>query len=254
MKQTMKRNRVPTGVKGLDEMLYGGFLEGTAVLVRGAPGTGKTSLALQFLVHGAKKENEAGLLISFEEFPQSLHRDAKSLGWDLAKLEKEGKLYLLFTSPKVLLASLQTPTSPLNRMLLEKNIRRVVVDSASHFRRISDDAQELRHIYNMLINAFKREGMTSILIGEESRADYGREERGRLSFVVDVIILLRYIEIESAIERAILVLKMRGSDHEKEIRRYEIKPGGLEVTGVFEGREAILSGTPYRVQTGFSPR
>jgi circadian clock protein KaiC len=243
----MSTNRVPTGIPGLDEMLCGGFLEGSAVLVRGAPGTGKTSLALQFLVNGATQWDEAGLLISFEEFPQSLHRDAQSLGWDLARLEREGKLYVLFTSPQVLLTSMQTPTSQLNRMLLEKDIRRVVVDSVSHFRRLSDDSQELRKVYNALINAFKREGMTSVLIGEESRAGYAVQEPGRISFIVDVIIMLRYIEIDSAIQRAIVVLKMRGSDHIKEIRRYDIQRGGLEVTGVFEGREAILSGTPYRV-------
>ena len=189
----MSDKRVPTGIKGLDEMISGGFLEGSTILVRGAPGTGKTLLSLQFLVHGATECNEPGLLISFEEFPQSLHRDAESLGWDLARLEQEGKLHLLFTSPQVLLSSLQIPTSPLNRMLLENNIRRVVVDSVTHFRRISDETQELRNIYNALTNAFKREGLTAILIGEESRADYAREERGRLAFVLDVIILLRYI-------------------------------------------------------------
>ena len=245
----MNNKRVPTGIEGLDEMLSGGFLPGSAVLVRGAPGTGKTSLAMQYLVHGATQCDEAGLLISFEEFPQSLHRDAESLGWNLAQLEQEKKMHLLFTSPQVLLSSLQTPTSPLNRLLLENNIQRVAVDSVSHFRRISDDPQELRHTFNTLCNAFKREGLTSILIGEENRADYVRQERGRLSFVVDVIILMRYIEIDSAIQRGIVVLKMRGSDHIKEIRRYEIKRGGISVIGVFEGREAILSGSPYRVQT-----
>jgi circadian clock protein KaiC len=173
------------------------------------------------------------------------------MGWDLTRLEQEGKLFMLFTSPQVLLTSLQTPTSPLNRILLENDLRRVVVDSVSHFRRLSDDSQELRKIYNSLINAFKREGMVSLLIGEESRADYGRQERGRLAFVADTIILLRYIEIDSTIQRAILVLKMRGSDHVKEIRRYEIQRGGLKITGVFEGREGILSGAPHRVEALF---
>ena len=242
--------RVATGIEGLDEMLDGGFLDGSAVLVRGAPGTGKTSFSLQFLIHGASQLDETGLLITFEEFPQSLYRDAQSLGWNLVKLEKEGKLHLLFTSPEVLLASLQDPNSPLNRMIVEKDIRRVVVDSVTHFRRLSDDTHELRKIYNALINAFKREGVTTILIGEESRAQYTQQEPGRLAFVVDVIILLRYIEIDSAIQRAILVLKMRGSNHVKEIRRYEIRKGGLVVTGVFEGREGILSGSPRRVAGG----
>jgi circadian clock protein KaiC len=250
----MKAKRVATGVRGLDEMLSGGFLEGSAVLVRGAPGTGKTSLALQYLVHGATECDESGLLITFEEFPQSLHRDALSLGWDLPRLEREGKLSMLFTSPQVLLASLQTPNSQIEQLLLERNIRRVAVDSVSHLRRVSNDPQELRHIYNALINAFKREELTSLLIGEETRADYKRDERGRLSFVVDVIILMRYIEIDSAIQRGIVVLKMRGSDHIKEIRRYEIGRGGIKIVGMFEGREAILSGTPYRVDTGIAGR
>lgn len=247
----MDTRRVPTGIVGLDEMLTGGFLEGSSVLVRGAPGTGKTSLALQFLVHGATRRNETGLLISFEEFPLSLHRDAQSLGWDLFKLEQDGKLHMLFTSPQVLLENMKSPTSPLSRLMLENDIRRIVVDSVSHFRKLTDDPVELRKTYNTLVNAFKREGLTSILIGEENRADYAKEERGRLSFVVDVIILLRYIEIDSAIQRAMVVLKMRGSDHVKEIRRYEIKRGGIKVVGIFEGREAILSGTPYRVPPGF---
>jgi circadian clock protein KaiC len=65
---------------------------------------------------------------------------------------------------------------------------------------------------------------------------------------------MRYIEIDSSIQRGIVVLKMRGSDHIKEIRRYEIARGGLNVTGVFEGREAILSGSPYRVEAGVPGR
>jgi len=246
----MNSRRVPTGIKGLDEMLSGGFLPGSAVLVRGAPGTGKTSLAMQYLVHGATECDEPGLLITFEEFPRSLHRDAMSLGWDLSKLEREGKLFMLFTSPQVLLASLQKPDSQLAQLLMQRDIQRIAVDSVSHLRRISDDPSELRHMYNVLINAFKREEVTSLLIGEEPRANQQRDERSGLSFVVDVIILMRYIEIDSAIQRGLVVLKMRGSDHIKEIRRYMIERGGLKITGVFEGREGILSGTPYRVESG----
>jgi circadian clock protein KaiC len=246
----MNSRRVPTGIKGLDEMLSGGFLPGSAVLVRGAPGTGKTSLAMQYLVHGATECDEPGLLITFEEFPRSLHRDAMSLGWDLLKLEREGKLFMLFTSPQVLLASLQKPDSQLARLLMQHDIQRVALDSVSHFRRVSDNPSDLRHMYNVLINALKREDLTSLLIGEEPRASQRRDERSGLSFVVDVIILMRYIEIDSAIQRGLVVLKMRGSDHIKEIRRYTIGRGGLKITGVFEGREAILSGTPYRVDSG----
>lgn len=242
----MPDKRVTTGVKGLDDMLSGGFLPGSMVLVRGAPGTGKTSLALQFLIHGAAKWSEPGLLISFEEFPSSLHRDAEALGWSLRELEASGKLHLIFTSPEVFLASLQSPDSRLNQLLLEANIRRLVLDSVSHFNRLTSDMQALRHVYASVANGLRREGVTAMLLGEEGRAGYRRAFIGGLSFIVDNIILLRYVEIESAMQRAVVVLKMRGSDHAKEIRRYEIGPGGLAVLNVFEGREGLLSGMSYR--------
>lgn len=240
------RPRVETGIAGLDKMLSGGFVQGSANLVRGAPGTGKTVLALQFLLQGAER-SEPGLLISFEEFPQSLQTDALGLGWDLRAWQERGLLHLYFTSPQVLLKSLEAPAGPLSDLFIEKNIKRVVLDSATHFTRLTNDQLQLRHIYNQLINALKREGVTSLLLAEEGRMDAQRVERGALSFIVDTIVLLRYVEVESAIQRAIAVMKMRGSDHVKEIRRYEIRKGGLVVTGPFEGRENILTGISHRV-------
>lgn len=242
----MTDKRVTTGIKGFDEMLGGGFLPGSMVLVRGAPGTGKTSLALQFLIHGAAKRNEPGLLITFEEFPSSLYRDAEALGWDLRELEASGKLHLMFTSPEVFLASLESPDSHLNQLILDANIRRLVLDSVTHFNRLTDDMQELRKLYVSAANGLRREGVTAMLVGEEGRSEYQRADKGGLSFIVDAIVLMRYVEIESAMQRAIVVLKIRGSDHAKEIRRYEIGPGGLAVLDVFEGREGLLSGIPYR--------
>jgi circadian clock protein KaiC len=104
----------------------------------------------------------------------------------------------------------------------------------------------LRAIYTSVVNGLRREGITAMLLGEKGRVDYRYAFKGGLSFLVDSIILLRYVEIESTMQRAIVVLKMRGSNHVKEIRRYEIGTGGLKVLGVFEGREGILSGMPYR--------
>ena len=85
---TKSGERVKTGIAELDAMLGGGLLPGSCVLVQGAPGVGKTVMGLQFLVEGATRFNEPGLLITFEEFPASLYRDAESLGWDLRELEK----------------------------------------------------------------------------------------------------------------------------------------------------------------------
>ncbi|MBN1922010.1 MAG: hypothetical protein JW892_12245 [Anaerolineae bacterium] len=241
----MTLERVPTGVSGLDRMLRGGLLPGTVVLVRGAPGTGKTSLAFQFLIHGALK-GEGGLFITFEEFPESLYRDANSLGIDLAALEREGKLHIVFTSPMVLLESLQDPNSLIYRRFMASDVRRAVLDSATHFTRITDDRMKLRQHYTTLVNSLRRERITTLLLAEENRTEYQHAGRGALSFLADGIILLRYVEIESEIQRAIVVLKLRGSDHAHEICHYRIAQGGLVVEEAFRGRQAILSGISRR--------
>ena len=81
--------RVKTGIEGLDKMLNGGFLPQTANLIEGAPGTGKTTLGMQFIYSGITRYNEPGVILTFEEFPQQYYRDAASLGWDFKKLERE---------------------------------------------------------------------------------------------------------------------------------------------------------------------
>jgi circadian clock protein KaiC len=242
-----KRGRITTGISGLDSMLGGGLVEGSAVLVSGAPGVGKTTLGLQYLVTGAN-QGEPGLLVTFEEFPATLVRDAKSLGWDLRALESEGKMRLLFTSPEVFLKSLQAPDSPLSETIRSMAPQRVVLDSMAHFHRLTADPLELRHIYNMLVNGLKREGMTTLLLDEAARL-LGAPYRtvGALPFLVDTILLMRYVELDSTMQRAIAILKMRGSTHAREIRSFSIGRRGIEIGHPFSGREGILSGSPHRV-------
>ncbi|MBN1995710.1 MAG: ATPase [Anaerolineae bacterium] len=241
------RERFSLGSTELDEMVGGGLLRGTATLVSGAPGVGKTTLGLQFLIAGIKA-GQSGLMVSFEEFPSSLIRDALQLGWDLNALENEGLFKIIFTSPEVFLGSLKAEDSPLAETLQVLAPQRVVIDSTAHFQRMTDDFPiELRDIYNSLVNALKREGMTSLLLDEAINVvevQHGR--MATLPFVVDTVILLRYVEIDSTMQRAITVMKMRGSTHQKEIRRFEIKKGGLKIREPFSGREGLLSGVTHR--------
>lgn len=245
-------DRVKTGIKGLDEMLCGGFLAETANLVEGAPGTGKTTLGMQFIYNGIALYDEAGLIITFEQFPQQYYRDAAAFGWDFKGLEAAGKLRIIMTSPEVSRADLESVGGQIQMIATEIGARRVLVDSLSHFERLASDPIELRGLLYGFINALKREGLTSILT-RESTALIGETDTPEedIAFTVDSYILLRYVEIESAIRKALVVLKLRGSDHAKDIRQFEITPGGLEVRSRFEGREGIMSGTPRRMADSF---
>jgi circadian clock protein KaiC len=247
MTTLIPRKRLSFGSADLDQMVGGGLLSGTAALISGAPGVGKTTLGLQFLTAGIKA-GQAGLMVTFEEFPASLIRDALQLGWDLKALEKDGLLKIIFTSPEVFLGSLKSPDSPLAPMLNTLAPERVVIDSAAHFQRLTSDPLELREIYNTLVNALKREGMTSLLLDEAVNVlEVQRGRMASLPFLVDTVMLLRYVEIDSSVQRAITVMKMRGSPHQKEIRRFEIQKGGLKIKEPFTGREGILSGVTHRI-------
>jgi circadian clock protein KaiC len=238
--------RVQLGVPGLDKMLTGGLLPNSITLLQGAPGTGKTTMGMQFLYQGVTQDNEAGLLVTFEQFPHTLYRDALAHGWNLRELEQEGKLRVVFTSPQVFLSSLQSPISPINSAIRDMNVKRAVIDSVTQFQALTRNAVELRAFYNHLINGLRREGITSLLVSEDRGPDFVRTDRGRLAFVVDSVILLRYVEIDSVMQRAVAVLKTRGSAHDESIRRFEIKRGGVVVGDAFTGREGLLSGTPRR--------
>ncbi|MFQ5611165.1 MAG: RAD55 family ATPase [Anaerolineae bacterium] len=248
MAQKLERRRLSSGTPGLDEMLGGGFVEGTATLVSGAPGLGKTTLGLQYLCAGAA-QGEAGLMVTFEEFPASLIRDAKQLGWDLQQLQNDGLLRLLFTSPQVFLSSLQAPDSPLAETIRTMAPRRAVLDSAAHFQRLTSEPTQLRETFNALVNGLKRERMTTLILDEAASLINPRKSKlSGLPFLVDSVLLLRYVEVDSTMQRAIAVLKMRGSQHQKEIRRFEIGPGGLHIGEPFTDFQGILSGSSQRIR------
>jgi circadian clock protein KaiC len=247
----MANDRVKTGVKGVDEMLNGGFLPQTANLVEGPPGTGKSTLGMQFIYNGIRYHNEPGLIVTFEEFPQQYYRDAEGFGWDFRQLEREGKLRVIMTSPEVSRSDLESVGGTIETLAREMGARRVLVDSVSHFDQLTNDPVELRSVVYGFINALKREGLTSILTRESPILLGGDEGENTVAYVVDGYIMLRYVEIESAIRKALLILKLRGSDHAKDIRQFEITNRGMEILSRFEGREGIMSGNPRRMVEAF---
>ncbi|NDJ77677.1 MAG: ATPase [Chloroflexi bacterium] len=246
----MDTQRIPTGIAGLDEMLFGGWLPRSANLVEGAPGTGKSTLGMQFIQHGITVCEEPGLILTFEEFPQQYYRDAANFGWDFIDYEEAGMLRVIMTSPEVTHADLRQINGRIERYVDEIGAQRILIDSLSHFERMARDPVELRQVTYQFINGLKRLGLTAVLT-RENAALLGETPEGEedLAFVVDSYTLLRYVEIQGAVHKALLVLKLRGSDHEKDIRQYAITPRGIDVRTRFEGTRGIMSGTPTMTHT-----
>ncbi len=246
--------RVSTGVLGLDEIIHGGYLPQTANLVEGAPGCGKTTLGMQFIQEGAQR-GEAGIILTFEEFPQQYYRDARAFGWNFRDLEQHNLLRVIMSSPEVTKADIERVNGTIEHMIDEIQAKRILVDSISHFERMSEDPVTLRNLVYSFINSLKRKGLTILLTRESSylwgESDIEEEADAGLSFLVDSYTTLRYVEIDSAIQRALIVMKIRGSAHDTRIFQCDINENGLRVEVPFEGQEGILSGTPKRMAESF---
>jgi len=249
----MPTQRTATGIKAFDSMIDTGLITGSANLIEGAPGTGKTTFAMQFIYNGIVEYDEPGIIITFEEFPQQFYHDALQFGWDFKKLEEQGKLKILFSDPQTALIEMDKLDGELVNTIESIGAKRVAVDSMTHFESLSTDRYELRDIETSFINALKREGVTSILLREnDSLLGQLSQAGSKIPFIVDTYILLRYVEIDSEIQKALCIMKMRGSNHQKDIRSFRIGPSGIEVEDKFSGREGILSGTAHaRPQEAF---
>jgi len=237
--------RSPIGVPGLDDMLGGGIICGFACLVAGSAGVGKTTVGLQFICEGAAS-GERGLYLSLEESTVKLSEIAAGYGLPLRQYQDEGKVDLLYRSP--LSVRPEKLLYEITRIIDEHDIKRVVIDSLTDLEMAGEDGEGIRELVYSIVDVLEDRGVTSILIAEVPEVFGQTQITGEhLSIILDCIILLKYVEMESEIQRAVSILKMRGSDHDKGIRRFRISNRGVTVHGRFEGTEGLMAGTPRAV-------
>ncbi|HKO24696.1 MAG TPA: ATPase domain-containing protein [Chloroflexota bacterium] len=204
--------RAGSTIAGLRELLGGGLLPSTATLIRGAPGTGKTLVALSFLVDGARR-GEPGLMVSWEESPAQVMRSAQAFGWNPEELRRDKRLDMLHVS--LAEVTIERHAVEVMERAQEVGARRIVLDSLSALAAAAPNVAMYEHYLWTLTEHFKRRGLTIIMTIEAARAAQNSQlGMPVLSSIADTIIALRYVAWDGERKRAVAVLKMRGSDHD----------------------------------------
>ncbi len=255
----VERDLVKTGIDGLDDIMSGGILRGSVVLVGGTAGTGKTTLGMEFIYRGATEFDEPGLIVLFEVSPDKLVRDAAMFGWDLPDLERRGRLKIVFTTRQVFQQEIQQADSLLLDEAAAIGARRIFVDGLVRRSPADSDAgRNTPEAFHLLAEGLQRERLTALLGVEVSVLD--DERRGGSlpeEFIADTVIQLRIEPRERAAQRSIEIVKARGQDYRMGRHSFSIIDGkGIEVYRRVQAPrdvardEAAAYDTTNRVTTG----
>jgi circadian clock protein KaiC len=244
------KRRLSTGSQGLDELMGGGIPSGYSVLIAGPSGSGKTVLSNQFIVEGVER-GEKAIVAVFEKRPND-YLQTTPRGQVFETLIREKQLEVLYLRPLDL--SIDETLVEIQNAVKRLGAKRAVIDSLSGLElalapTFRDDFRE--SLYRMM-GALTGLGVTVMATVEleDSYTDLRFSPQG-IAFLTDAIIIQRYVEIDGQLRRALAVVKVRSSQHSKDVREYEISSdGGIVVGRVLEGYQGLLTGTPRGREMG----
>ena len=227
--RSLDRRRISVGIPELDKMLGGGVIEGDSLLVAGPSGTGKSALATQFIAEGLR-QGEPGIMVIFEERPDGYILRADTFGLNLAAAEKKGTLEILYLRPLDL--SVDETMLAILDAIERVDAKRVVIDSLVGFEMALAPGfrADFRESLYRMIGALTGAGITILSTVEvDDNFTSFQFSHYSISFLTDDIVRLRYVEIDGQLRKTMVVIKMRGSNHSKDIREYVITDQGLVV-------------------------
>ena len=229
--------KAATGIIGLDEMTGGGLPRGRTTLLVGGPGSGKTILALQFLVHGAEKRREPGIFVAFEETPRRIVANALGFGWNLAELERKKRLFFLDAQPLPdlvhsgdfdfggMLAALEAKTRAMKA-------RRIVFDALDIMLALLPDEAARRHEMYRLhawLLAHELTGLITLKAEGDEKGSVVQQPFSFMQFMVDCAVILNHSVVLGVSQRNLRVQKYRGSSFDENESPFLIGKSGFEV-------------------------
>ena len=235
------RERLSTGVAGLDKLLHGGLLAGSSTALLGPPGSGKTVLGLHFLAEGAR-QGQRGLYFGLNESPALTIDAGDQVGLKFKELVEQELVQVMWQP--ALEESLDVIANTLLTAVLENKPQRLFLDGLDALDDVNVDNERMPLFFTALMTELHTLGVTTIS-AIELKSIFGPSTNipiEGLSARVENIIFMRYVEIRSELQRIISILKTRRTGHEGAITEFQITDQGIKTGGKFEGAEAMLTG------------
>jgi circadian clock protein KaiC len=241
----LDEQKFSSGIATLDELIGGGLERGTSTLIVGAAGTGKSSLASQFVAAAAGRGQHSAMFI-FDESKNTLLSRMSGLGVDLRQHVDNGTVVIRQVDPAEL-----TPGEfawTIRREVEENQAKIVVIDSLNGYLNAMPGERFLTIHLHELLMFLGEKGVATILIGAHQGMMGPMVTPVDASYLADAVILIRYFEARGEVRQAISVMKKRGGQHERTIRDFSLEPGGINVGLPLKGFRGVLTGVP--VETG----
>ena len=242
----VKPDKLPSGIESLDRLMRGGLERGTSTLFVGAPGTGKSTVAVQFAIAAAER-GETSAVFLFDESINTLRTRCASMGMDIERWIEAGRVHLRQVDPGEM--------SPgelvhLIRQAVEGDHASVVViDSLNGYLNAMPDDRFLIVQLHELLTYLGQAGVATLLVGaHHGMIGTNMQAPVDASYLADAIVMLRYFEAEGEVRQAISVMKKRGGAHERSIRAFTMDDTGLHVGEPLRNFRGVLTGVPVPLE------
>ena len=236
------REKLPRGIAALDELLGGGLEQGTSTLFVGAPGTGKSSVAVQFALAAARRGECAALFI-FDESIKTLLTRCAGMGMDLKPYIDSGRITVRQVDPAEL--SPGELVHDIRTAVTENKAKVVIIDSLNGYLNAMPNEQFLIIQLHELLTFLGHAGVATLLIGaQHGLIGMQMQTPVDASYLADAVVILRYFEADGMVRQAISVLKKRGGEHERSIRDFSLGNTGVNVGQPLRQFRGILTGVP----------